>query len=159
MVGTHVCVVMLHAIPGRKLNPLELFDDLYVVGGTGTLNRTQEFFGTHIAVVVHIARSLHGRVRIHLAIALDEFLYSRKIQIVVPRGAENTEQVINRQAVDIRPVLLVVDPGRLFSHAHLGNLLAHHLRVIPGHGGRHHVRLDLLDFQKIGGEVPGALGH
>ena len=89
---------------------------------------------------------------------LDELGDARQRQLVIPGGAEHAEQAVGR-APDVRPVLLVVDPGRLVVELELRDLLAQRLDVVAADRGRDHVRLGLLDLQQIRGEVAGVLRH
>ena len=85
-----------------------------------------------------------------LLVSGDEFLHARQVQPVVPGGAEHAEDGVRAQAVDVGPVLLVVDPGSGLVHLELHDLLAQRLDVVATHGRGDHVGLDLLQLEQVG---------
>ena len=149
---------MLHAVGGGDLQVLEFLDDLDVVGRARALDRLQQFARRHVAVVGDVAGHRDAALLVGGLPLLHEIRDAGQRQLVIPGGAEHAEQAVGR-APHVRPVLLVVDPGRLAVELELRDLLAQRLDVVAADRGRHHVRLGLLDLQQIRGEVAGVLRH
>src|SRR5258708_21506544 len=133
---------MLHALGRRDLQVLKLLDDLDVVGRAGALNRTQQFAGRHVAVVGNIPWYRDWAVLVGGLPFLDEIGDARQRQFMIPGGAEHAEQAVG-SAPYIRPILLVVDPGRAAVELEFRDLLAQSLDVVTPDRGRHHARLGL----------------
>ena len=122
------------------------------------LHGAQQFARRHVAVIRHVAGDGDRSVLVGGFPFLHEVGDARQRQLVVPGGAEYAEQAF-RRAPDIRPVLLVVDPGRLAVELELHDLLAQRLDVVAADRSRDHVRFRLLDFQQVRREVAGVLRH
>ena len=140
--------------------PSKSLDDRDVVGRASPLHGAEEFLRRHVAVVGHVARHRDRAAFVCRLPLLDELGYARQVELVIPSCAEHTEKTL-RCTPDIRPVLLVVDPGRLAAviELELSNLLAQRLVVVASHCSRHDVRLELLDLEQIRREVARILRH
>ena len=149
---------MLHAVGRRDLQVFKFLDDLDVVGRACALDRAQQFARRHVAVVGDVSGHRDRPLLVGGLPLLHEFRDARQRQLVIPGGAEHAEQAVGR-APYVRPVLLVVDPGRLAVELELGDLLAQRLDVVAADRGRHNIRLRLLDLQQIRREVTGVLRH
>src|SRR5688500_11401471 len=152
-------VVVLQPVLRRHLVTLERLDDLDVVRAARALDGPDELPHGHVAVVEHVAGNVDACVRPALLIATHEVGDAGQRQLVVPRGAEHAEDGLDAEAIDVRPVLLVVEPRRLLVEAELDDLLPHDLEVVTADGGRHHVGLRLLDLEEDRRKVACADGH
>jgi len=143
-VGIDPRVMVLHAVARAHLAALELLDHRQVVGRAGLLDATQQLAGGHVAVVVHVTGHADRHARVLLLVRGHELLHARQVEAVVPGRAEHAEDGVGAEAVDVGPVLLVVDPGEGFVQLGLHHLLAQRLDVVAADRGGHHVGLDLL---------------
>jgi hypothetical protein len=152
-------IVVLHAVARAHLAALELLDHRQVVGRARFLHHPQQLARREVAVDEHVARHLDLHARVGLLVFLDELLHPRQVEAVIPGGAEHAEHGVGPQAVDVGPVLLVVDPGVRLVELRLHDLLAQRLDVVAADRGGDDLRLDLLDLEQEGAEVARVLRH
>jgi hypothetical protein len=107
--------------------------------------------------VVDVARARGSPSRVLLLVGGHEFLHAGKVEPVVPGGAEDAEDRVGAEAVDVGPVLLVVHPRRGLVELELHDLLPQRLDVVAAHAVATTLGLICCSLEQVGAEVARVL--